>query len=93
MEEQQVIVAQITRLCRPIDSRSALTGREIKLLREYRPRLVADVVTGKLDVRGVAERLPEMDLPTAQADADHTLDTDTNSGLEEPDVIVEEAGA
>ena len=32
---------------------------EIELLREYRTRLVADVVTGKLDVREVAERLPE----------------------------------
>ena len=32
---------------------------EIDLLREYRTRLVADVVTGKLDVRGV--ELPETD--------------------------------
>jgi hypothetical protein len=33
--------------------------REIDLLREYRTRLVADVVTGKLDVREAAARLPE----------------------------------
>jgi len=33
--------------------------REIELLREYRTRLVADVVTGKLDVREAAARLPE----------------------------------
>jgi type I restriction enzyme, S subunit len=33
--------------------------REIELLREYRTRLVADVVTGKLDVREMAARLPE----------------------------------
>jgi len=33
--------------------------REIALLREYRTRLVADVVTGKLDVREVASQLPE----------------------------------
>ncbi|MEO6060478.1 MAG: restriction endonuclease subunit S [Thermoflexales bacterium] len=32
--------------------------REIELLREYRTRLVADVVTGKLDVREAAARLP-----------------------------------
>lgn len=32
--------------------------REIDLLREYRTRLVADVVTGKLDVRETAARLP-----------------------------------
>jgi type I restriction enzyme S subunit len=33
--------------------------QEITLLREYRTRLVADVVTGKLDVREVAAGLPE----------------------------------
>jgi type I restriction enzyme S subunit len=32
--------------------------REIELLREYRTRLVADVVTGKLDVRSAARHLP-----------------------------------
>jgi len=35
------------------------TRREIELLREYRTRLIADVVTGKLDVREAAARLPE----------------------------------
>jgi type I restriction enzyme, S subunit len=34
--------------------------REIALLREYRTRLIADVVTGKLDVRGAAALLPEL---------------------------------
>lgn len=33
--------------------------REIQLLREYRTRLIADVVTGKLDVREAAARLPD----------------------------------
>ncbi|MBF0105000.1 MAG: hypothetical protein HQM16_06695 [Deltaproteobacteria bacterium] len=33
--------------------------REIELLREYRTRLVADAVTGKLDVREAAMGLPE----------------------------------
>ena len=33
--------------------------REIDLLREYRTRLVSDVVTGKLDVREAAAKLPE----------------------------------
>ena len=35
------------------------TNREIDLLREYRARLIADVVTGKLDVRASAAALPE----------------------------------
>ena len=32
---------------------------EIQLLREYRVRLVADIVTGKLDVRDAAAKLPD----------------------------------
>lgn len=35
--------------------------REVQLLQEYRARMVADVVTGKLDVRDAAVRLPEVD--------------------------------
>ncbi len=37
----------------------ARANREIKLLREYRTRLIADVVTGKLDVRNAAARLSD----------------------------------
>ncbi len=33
--------------------------REVSLMHEYRTRLIADVVTGKLDVRDVAARLPD----------------------------------
>ncbi len=40
------------------DMRIHRLEREIELLREYRTRLVADVVTGKLDVREAAARLP-----------------------------------
>jgi type I restriction enzyme S subunit len=34
---------------------------EISLLREYRTRLISDVVTGKLDIRGEAAKLPVID--------------------------------
>ena len=33
--------------------------KEIGLLEEYRTRLIADVVTGKLDVREAAKALPD----------------------------------
>lgn len=44
--------------------------REITLLREYRTRLTADVVTGKLDVRAAAAQLPDspLDEPLATPD-------------------------
>ena len=42
--------------------------REIELLREYRTRLIADVVTGKLDVREAAAQLPdEVDEPASRS--------------------------
>ena len=37
----------------------ARARRQIELLEEYRTRLIADVVTGKLDVRAAAAQLPE----------------------------------
>lgn len=46
------------------------TSREIELQREYRTRLVADVITGKLDVREVAAGLPEIDTFAAEDDPD-----------------------
>ena len=46
---------------RPSDCPVAIdrAEREISLLREYRTRLIADVVTGKLDVREAAASLPD----------------------------------
>ena len=35
--------------------------RQVELLNEYRTRLIADVVTGKLDVREAAVALPATD--------------------------------
>ncbi len=48
--------------------------REIDFLREYRTRLVADVVTGKLDVREAATRLPNEELLPDLAAADDEPD-------------------
>ena len=42
-----------------IDEAIARARRQIELLQEYRTRLIADVVTGKLDVREAAAGLPE----------------------------------
>jgi type I restriction enzyme S subunit len=56
--EQQTIVESIEIESRPIDTAIARTEREIALMQEYRTRLTADVVTGKLDVREAAAHLP-----------------------------------
>lgn len=58
-EEQSAIVEYLDAQTAKIDTAIAAARREIELLREYRTRLIADVVTGKMDVREVAARLPE----------------------------------
>ncbi len=45
------------------------TKRQIERFREYRTRLISDVVTGKLDVREMAARLPEVDSLADEFDA------------------------
>jgi type I restriction enzyme S subunit len=60
--------------------------REIELLLEYRTRLIADVVTGKLDVREVAAGLPEEELQD-QLDASAGYDADEAEDDDESDLI------
>jgi len=52
VEEQKAICRWITDECKPLDDAIARTEEEIKLIREYRDRQIADVVTGQVDVRG-----------------------------------------
>ncbi len=59
IDEQYSIVAYIDRETSGLNTAISRFEREIELLREYRTRLVADVVTGKLDVRDVAAKLPD----------------------------------
>ena len=51
--EQAAIAEHLERSTAAIDTAIARARRQIGLLREYRERLINDVVTGKLDVRGV----------------------------------------
>ena len=75
--EQERIVAYIVAQTQPSNTVIARLEREIELLREYRTRLVADVVTGKLDVREAAARLPEEAVPdTAEDDTDLSAETE-----------------
>ena len=76
--EQERIVTHVTAATQSASIAICRLEREIELLREYRTRLVADVVTGKLDVREVATRLPDEALLETAEDAAELLDeTDT----------------
>ena len=69
--EQTRIVCWVSEATAAIVSTIERAQREISLLREYRIRLIADVVTGKLDVRAAAANLPaEIDEPELPDDTD-----------------------
>ena len=59
LAEQQAIAEYLRFLTSKIDTATANIRREIDLLEEYRVRMIADVVTGKLDVREAMEHLEE----------------------------------
>ncbi len=74
-----------------IDQAITRTQREIELMREYRSRLIADVVTGQVDVRGIDvpevaeeagtnEYSPLHDEDTADADDRLDADEDLKAG-------------
>ena len=51
MEEQTIITKYIDETINDIDVTAKRARRQIELMEEYRTRLIADVVTGKIDVR------------------------------------------
>ena len=58
---QTAIAEYLDRATADIDSAIARARRQIALVEEYRSRLIADVVTGKLDVREAARELARQD--------------------------------
>ncbi len=73
--EQEELLQHIQAETRELNTASSRLEREIDLLREYRTRLVADVVTGTLAVREAATRLPDEVAPDISAEVvGETLD-------------------
>ena len=59
LNEQEHLVKAIERDTSTTNTAIARTEREIALMQEYRTRLTADIVTGKLDVRNATAKLPD----------------------------------
>jgi type I restriction enzyme S subunit len=92
LEEQVLIAASLDATRARLVAAGGRASKEIELLREYRTRLIADVVTGKLDVREAAARLPvESDEPE-EAAADEALSSD-GADAKPAEEAVEEPGA
>jgi len=81
-KEQKRIVEAIQVETEGLNTSIGRREREIELLLEYRTRLIADVVTGKLDVRETAARLPEETAPELAEDDTH-LSADSEDADEE----------
>ena len=75
VSEQVAIVEYFTEKTAPLRVAITRTEREIALMQEYRTRLTADIVTGKLDVREAAAKLPDLPSdPAGEALTDEALD-------------------
>jgi hypothetical protein len=59
VDEQSKIVGAVEAKTAILRKAIDVAVRQCELLAEYRVRLISDVVTGKLDVREVAEKLPD----------------------------------
>ena len=58
MDEQELIIQHIEVESQLIDQAIARAQREIELMHEFRNRVISDVVTGQVDVRGI--EVPEV---------------------------------
>ena len=77
--EQVALLAAAEGEVAPIRIAELRVEREIALIRDYRARLVADVVTGQLDVRAAAAGLPVVEPEAAPTDSEGD-ETDTEGG-------------
>jgi len=84
MKEQEAIALFVAEKIAKLDTAVKNAQREIDLIREYRTRLIADVVTGKLDVRHLSQDIEEA--PTGSVDLDEDIDDEEPLGDEEPEL-------
>lgn len=90
-QEQAEIVHELENRLAIIDTPIERTRREIDLVREYRIRLIADVVTGKLDVSGV--ELPWLDEAEEMPRESDELADDATEESDEVELVEESADA
>lgn len=92
-EEQVRIAAHLESATAGLATSIACYRRGIDLLREFRTRLISDVVTGKLDVRDAAAALPEGGDEVEPADEVESESEDSEVDAEEAEQAPEETDA
>ena len=78
LEEQEIISDKIDDAILKINNSISVINREIDVLKEYRTRLISDVVTGQVDVRGV-------EIPDYTPEEDNAMDEEINDTEEVTD--------
>lgn len=68
LPEQSELVGAIVDALEPLSASVNRVNQEISLILEYRERLIADVVTGKLDVRNIEFAAPAEALDEEEPD-------------------------
>ena len=90
ISEQPAIVEFLEKNVSLVDREIVSIGRQVETMREYRKRLIADVVTGKFDVRGSAGELSGVDFDEHACRLDTDLANETTSDLDDLDVTLAE---
>ena len=67
--------------CSKIDKQISDLNRQIELLREINNRIISDVISGKIDVRGI--EIPEYEFVDEDADADNEDDGEEDTEEQE----------
>lgn len=83
IEEQKEILDYIEKQTDTYNNNISNIETEIDLLREYRTRLISDVVTGQMDVRGIEipDYTPEDDIEDSEAE-NETVDEEVDADAE-----------
>ena len=87
--EQSAIAEYLDKATTDVEAATARARRQIELVQEYRTRLIADVVTGKLDVREAAALLPDEADDEESMDEGGPLADSVAEDLYDPDESVE----
>lgn len=89
LNEQALIASEVRRRTQSLEEALTRTERQIDLIQEYRTSLIADVVTGKLDVRDEAARLPDEAEELGSLYGDETLEAGEEGDIAELDAAEE----
>lgn len=82
-DEQREIVAYLKQAVQKMRDAILCLLKETEALEEYKKKLVADVVTGKIDVRDI--EIPEYEFVDEEADSDSDSDDDSDDTEEQED--------